>query len=669
MKKNAIILRTVLDITFLVILSSISLLLISFYFQANMLDTGYADWLVHAFRIKSLQTYGLVSWTHEWDNGMNIWRSYQFIPHFLTLGLVELFHVSVTRAMILIIIIQFVLLRVFIYIVLRLLHIAPFASFVCALLSFDIAQYWGGVSDFSLLFGFTFFPLMLFFWVKYYEGKLSYFFPYIAGILFYIHPLLGFTTIALWVIALLFSERKIVSLSSFFQFLIILISSSLFWFPIVSKSSYTYTASFFSTSTFLHEILAPYSYYGLSLFLLLCLGMCSLHVFMPISKKLGWTKVLFVFSCIYFLLVILGLSINLPAFVDQFQFTRGVTFIGIGIIFVVAPIIEKLFTYKPLVIKGVLLFLLGLVLVEGIWFTSIYSPQPVKDLPEVTSTYTQKHAISFAETSVWSSTIDTSSYYAPLTTKFPYSYMNHLESNQLSPRLESLILSQHSLDTVPNVSIDRLGYYFKLSGTKYLFFDETSPYMNSLLNYATEPYKNLGQIDTPDALYHGFEVPWQVRNAAIISDKYKSDLRHFPFALDLSNVNDQISLDSYVKKYTNIVYAADNTPLIVTYPGPETLQVAIPKDRKSNTVYIGESFDSGWKAYINNQPVSLASSGPNFIIAKLPNLQESGILVLKHSWPVSFYISVFFIMIIPIEIIILRGISFFFKKEEKKLFI
>src|SRR5579859_2389391 len=185
MKKGKIITTLLSDLFFFCLLVSISLLLISFYFNANFLNTGYADWMVHAFRIKFLQSYGLLSWTHEWDNGMNIWKSYQFIPHLLTLGLSTFFHVTIPRAMVLMIIILFVLLRLFIYCILRILHVSSVGSFISALLSFDIAQYWGGVGDFSLLFGFTFFPVVLYLWIQYYQGKLSYIFAYITGLLFY----------------------------------------------------------------------------------------------------------------------------------------------------------------------------------------------------------------------------------------------------------------------------------------------------------------------------------------------------------------------------------------------------------------------------------------------------------------------------------------------------
>lgn len=655
-----------LDGFFFVILFLVSLCLISFYSHADVLNTGYADWMVHAFRIKFLQTYGLLSWTHSWDNGMNIWKSYQFIPHFLTLGLSNILHVSITRAMVLMIIGQFIFFRLCIYVVLRLLHFSSVTAFVCGLLSFDIAQYWGGVSDFSLLFGFTLFPIVLYLWVRYFQGKLSYFFPYSIGLLFYIHPLLGIITIALWATAVLFSERNIFSFSVGIQGLIILASSSLFWFPLVVKTSYAYSALFMQTQAFLTQVLAPYRYYGLSLFLLICFGVCFFHSFIPTSPKFRWTKILFVFTGAYFLLVILGLTVHLPAVIDKFQFTRGVTFIGICIIFTFAPVIEKVKQVRSVALQGVFLFLLGLACVEGVWFTSFYSPQPAKNFPEVTTAYIAKKESNITDARVWSSTIDTSSFYAPLSMRFPYSYMSHLDSNELSPRLASLILYQPYIDIVPLVSMDRLASYVKLSGTKYLFFDEASPLTKSFLHNTQVQYKDLGKINASDFVSHGFAVPWQLHDAVLIAPKYQNNVTHFPFSLELSDVTDQISMDSYVHTFTNTIYASENTAVPITYPAPDRIQIAIPRQRNSNVVYINESFDKDWKAYFHNRQMHLSSVGPNFMVVKLDRLQDFGMLVLKHDWPLSFYISCFLITLIPVEIVVLSGLRLLFQKGKKK---
>src|SRR3990170_6732822 len=88
------------DFFFILLLISISGALLFFYFDALYLDPGYQDWVVQAFRVKVLEEYGLTSWVHTWSNGISIWRSYQFIPHYITLGVAYVFNLEIPRAMV-----------------------------------------------------------------------------------------------------------------------------------------------------------------------------------------------------------------------------------------------------------------------------------------------------------------------------------------------------------------------------------------------------------------------------------------------------------------------------------------------------------------------------------------------------------------------------------------
>ncbi|HZE87506.1 MAG TPA: hypothetical protein VE090_04870 [Methylomirabilota bacterium] len=636
------------------ILFFLSLFLISFYFHAETLDTHYADWVVHAFRVKSLETYGLASWTQEWSNGISLWRSYQFLPHFLTVIVQKITYSSVTRAMILTTIFLFVGLRLSLYILLRLLKFAPLTAFICSILSYDIAQYWGGVADYSLMFGFVFFPMMLFFWVKYYQGSLQYLFPYLVGISFYMHPVLGYSVVALWIMGILFSDRKILSWSHVLQCIIFLISSSLFWFPLAFKTSYEYTSPVFANKYFLNLVLSGYKYFGLSLFLLIALLLSSINIFFPIDKKFKWIKVLSLFVIAYFILILLGLNVDLPEAIAQLQFTRAVTIVGLGIIFIFAGVLEKAIQIRSTAFKGLLLVFLCLVVIEGLWFSSIYSPNPYKKIPEAITAFQEKNPQkNISDGRVWSSTIGESSYYPSLTTRLPYSYMGHLESNQISPRISPLILYAPYPDKIPLANITRLNDYFKISGVKYIFLDNQSPFTNTLLSSDKQIYNDLGQVKQDDAVYHAFEVPWQVRNAVAINQKYQKDFAPFPTNLELTEVNDQIALDDYVKKFVGILYQPENIPLAIAYPSYDTVLIKVPTELTTKLLYINESYDAGWKGYFHNQRIILQAAGPNFTKIILPTLNQTGEIILKHDWPLSFYISVYLIFLIPVELLII----------------
>ncbi len=637
------------------ILLALSIFLINFYFSANYLNTNYPDWIVHAFRIKALENDGLASWTHVWSNGISLWKSYQFVPHLITLGVIKLFHLSIPRGMVVMTIGLFILLRFLIYATMRFLHFSPTTAFISAILSFDIAQYWGGVGDFSLLFGFSFFPLIAFLWVKYYQGNIQYLFPYIVGVSFYVHPILGYSSIALWLTAVIFSHRKLLSLPILLQGMIILASSSIFWFPLVFKTSYSYTSLVFANKYFLGLVLSGYKYFGLSIFLLFCLAIAFVRSFMPMKSEYRWSKPFYIFVLLYFALIVVGITIDLPTAIAQLQFTRGAGLVGLAIIYAFAPVIENVTRIQSLALKSLLLFVSSLALIEGIWFTSQYSPAVGKTFSEPITAFMKTYPTNdIANRRVWSADIGLSSYLPPISVRLPYSYMGHLDANQISPRISPLVLYQPYLDQIPQANMARLTDYFKISGVQYALFDENSPFTKTISTQNQTQYKDLGMVHDAGSNYHAFEVLWQPRDAALIDSSLSHGLSHFPFKLELTDVNDQISLDDYVKKFVTVVYDDRNKPLPIAYPKATMLEVAIPSSRQSNLVYIAESFDSNWYAYFNNKPVPLKSVGPNFMLASLPNMSEKGTLLLTHRWPLSFYISVFLIFLIPLEIFVLQ---------------
>lgn len=654
--------RLFIDLFFASLLIIISLSLIFFYFNANYLDTGYADWVVQAFRIKLLDQYGFSSWTHSWSNGISIWRSYQFLPHYLTLGFAHIFNVEIARAMVVLTIVQFVALRLIIYTVLRLLKFSPLTAFICAILSFAIGQYWSGVGDYSLLFAFTFFPLIIYLWTLYYHGKIQYVYPYIAGLCFYMHPMLGFSAFGLWALSILFSERRILSFPVLLQLTTFLAASSLFWFPVVSKMSYFYSNPVFSTKYFLDFAIAKYSYFGLSLFIFIAFFLSLLWIFKPIPPKWGWTKILLFFSILYLTLIIVGVSFNLPGAIYQFQYSRGTTLIGIAILFSFALVVEQITHIKSTVIKGVCIFVLFLSLIEGIWFTSIYSPQPLQTGVDVVSTAVKEGKINPNAGRILTPTIDWSSYLGPLNARYPYSYMEHMDSNQIPQRLSQMVFYHPFFEEAPDTIIKRLSMYYKITGTKYLLFEENSPFA---LSYSKKSdYVDLGKIETAKGIYHGFEVPWEIRNAVLINKKDERNMQHFPFNLKFSNINDQIELDAHVDRFVSLLYRPANTPLTVTYPTPDSLQISVPENRSSNLVYVNESHDIGWKAYFAGREQKIASTGPNYMLISLDNLQSGGTLILKHSWPLYFYIGIFFIFLVPLEIVIVTVYKYLRKQKK-----
>src|SRR5258708_6098942 len=105
--------------------------------------------------------------------------------------------------------------------------------------------------------------------------------------------------------------------------------------------------------------------------------------------------------------------------------------------------------------------------------------------------------------------------------------MQHLESNQISPRLSSLIIYQPYLNEVPPPNVERINDYFKISGTQYAVFEENSPLAKTFADADVSTYKNLGKIKSADSYYILFEIPWKAKNADFIlrSEEHTSELQ------------------------------------------------------------------------------------------------------------------------------------------------
>ncbi len=639
-----------LDLVFISLIIGLSVFLISFYLPAENINVTYPDWMVQAFRIREIQLHGITSWTHTWSNGINLWKSYQIVPHLITLAVADIFRLEITRAMIVMVIAQFIFLRIITYIVARLLKFSPFTALVAALATFSIAYFWKAVGDYTLLFSFSFFPIILLLWVKYLEGKFQWIYPYIAGLMFYIHPVFGLISISLWGVAKLIEDSQLFSLRTLLQCLVFLAASSFFWVPVAFKDSYTNSTVYIATKEFLQLALAPFPYYGLSFILLIYFFIGFVQQFFPISSVYRWGKILTLYVFAYFSLIYIGTHVSLPNFINQFQYTRGVGLLGICIIFAALPFVEQVQKTNSLFFRGLLVTAVTITFVEGTWITSNYSPSVHKNISDPVTSFMQQKKIDNTEGRIWTPTIDLSSYYgATYSLHFPTSYMAQLESNHLPERLNQLITYQPFLNQIPSSDISRIDNYFMLAGIQYVFFDEDSSFVQALLDKKSG-YKHLGQVVTPSGIYEAFETPWTARNAVLVSNKYRDDLITFPTNMQFDLVPDQVALDNKVKEFSTMVYDPSNNPLFVTYPTEESLALSIPTKRTSSFVLINESFDQEWQAYFKGEKQSITSVGPNFMLVTLANQNDGGKLILYHTWPLYYYLLLFIVITVPLVI-------------------
>lgn len=130
-------------------ITSFGWFLIGFYLAGNYLETGYQDWMFHAFRIDEIADYGIPSWNHAWSNGLNIFRGYHFIAHLPAVALVNYFNFTEHQAMTSLIVGLFITIRVFIYIFLRSFNVSRTISIFAVILSFVHPRHYVLMSDYA----------------------------------------------------------------------------------------------------------------------------------------------------------------------------------------------------------------------------------------------------------------------------------------------------------------------------------------------------------------------------------------------------------------------------------------------------------------------------------------------------------------------------------------
>lgn len=656
----------IVDFIFLGAIASIALFLISFYFNANFIDTGYPDWLIQAFRIRMLEEYGPISWTHAWSNGINIWQSYQFIPHLLTVFASNLLSSDTTRTMVIMTIGVFVIVRIEIYLALRIIGLSPYAAFIGAMLSFSITHFWGGINEYSLQFAYLFFPIMILLWTNYLRGRLQFIFPFLIGVSIYIHPILLFYSFTLWIVSLFISNRKVFSVSTLIQFLFILIGASLFLYPYFFRDSYKYSNAQNLSKEFLSLVTRNHQFFGVGIILALVLLASTIVSFMPLEKNSKWVRPLTVFCLTSFSLILLANITELPLLLASFQFPRGVTIIGIALCFLGAFLAQQIVTRKNITWNFFLLLFIGYIFVDSVWSSSVFSSKGLISYEDPLILMKQNSKQHFSDR-IFTPSYESTSYYFTGKIKLPTSYMSHFDSNQVSPRLIwlGMYAPYANLENSATASMSRIDDYLKTSATRHIIFDKFSPLANALqdTSYGLN-YKRITSSITSNGEFLLFGAPWIPVNSALISKELENKLNPFPTNIKFSDSNDYIELDQYVHDFANTIYDERNIILPVSYPSQERISIKIPPNRSSNVVYIAESHSNDWVAIFNGKFQQIKPAGPNYMAVYLSDMNSGGILQLKHSWPKAMIALVVIIIMTPIAIL-LYNIFFNFKFRRK----
>lgn len=652
-QKIRIIVMLIIDISFLIILYFLSTFLVGFLQNASFLFPGFPDWNVHAFRVSYIQQYGLTSWSHVWSNGANIWQSYHFVPHIITAFLSDLFSVEVNRMLIKMTVGLVVMLCFNIYIILRLLRVHPTAAITSSLLVLTLGQLWGTVNEFSLLMAFSLFPWYLYAWIFFVKDKILYIFPFLCGLAFYIHFMLGVYMFALLAIGILFNKQRVVSIQSVIQFLLFLIGASLFLSGLIFKDTLGIPNVHLEQQDFYKTLFNNYEYFGLSSLVFGCILVAIFAV--PIaSQKKGyhWVPALLLFVTVFLSLTLISLSLTLPTIITKTQFIRGISFVGIAAIVLSAIVFDFLIRKSLQVWLWIFVVIGSLAVIQSAWYASVITGVPVDNFDNPVHAFAEKNPdLPLNKYRIWTEEFDVSSYYNGTTYRYPVSYMTHLEPNYVATRLLELTKYSQVSGPLSQSVIDRLTNYFKVTGVNYIILERGSIYSNGFFELGDETYKLIDSLQLQEASYDLFESSWEPIQAAAIPEVLAQSEDMSVFTFDENEIL-QFSLDDRVYQFANQLYSNNLQLYPVNYRSEQQITINIPQERVSNKIYINENYSPQWHATFNGQTVSFSAVGPGYLLVDLGTAAEGGTLQLTHSWHWSRQIGTYVIGITSILLLI-----------------
>jgi hypothetical protein len=484
-----------IDLAAMAVLVLISVFLVGYYTQYQYLDTGYQDWMYHAFRVESLKEHGLISWDHIWSNGINHWRNYQYLPHFMAVFFSQAFGTSLPNSMMWMVVIAFTLLRLETYILLRRLNIAPLYALFTVVISFSFIQQWITMKDYSIYVMMPILPLFVYLWIKTMQYKeLMPLLTICAGILWIFHPVLGYSAAGLLGCALFFPVQRPAFKELTLYFLMYLASSSAFFVPYFFYG-YSYSNPILSLPQFLQETIVKEAV-GLSQIYWLAVILSWVAVFFDPEYFKRWSKILLLYCMVYIGAILFGQAGYLPSIINQLQISRGVVVVGYILPFIFGMMIQTLMPKIDRRFKiGLIAVFTALVITQSINLSNTYGGTPIQAIENPVRIFFSDKPLPTG--SVFAESIGESSYAMAGKLRFPYSYNEHIEPHPLAQRFRRLIKTDLSYSSLSATQIGLIDAYVKVLGVEYVFMPKFSPTVDQLIDQGEEKkFELAGEVST-----------------------------------------------------------------------------------------------------------------------------------------------------------------------------
>jgi hypothetical protein len=210
-------------------------------------------------------------------------------------------------------------------------------------------------------------------------------------------------------------------------------------------------------------------------------------------------------------------------------------------------------------------------------------------------------------------------------------------------------------------STQTINNYLQITGTKYLLLDHNNAFSSSFIENNQVNIDAVKLITSKNEDFDFIIMNWPTVNARVVSPDILN-LPAFPRKANINLFSDQKRLDDLVSIYTANLAKYTNV-LPVAYPKNDQITIDIPSGLKYPYLFVNESYDPNWHANLQNSEAVISSFGPNFMFIALPP-GVTGKLQLKHTWPMTHWISIFLIYFIGFSIPIYSfGKKYFIKHE------
>ncbi len=593
------------DISYLAVIFCFGLFLCLGFLNHEYLLTGYPDWIYHAYRIKSLLSYGFLNWSNDWAGGFPLWQSYQFIPHMISAGLTILTGWSVTRSMIALTAFLFILLRLLIYITSRVVGFSPEAGLISSFLSFTLIGYYGPLKEFSLLWGVTLFPMMVLGAKMLKPGNGSmYVYSLVVGACFYIHPILAVVS------GLILGHRCLLNLGWPYGELLVSIvlfalGSSFYWFPILFGDKPVFMDPWVFSTKFLRTQM-PHPLLGLSLSLI-ATGLVVAYSFL--HREIDYWTGFLSFGIIMLLIIVLLSYVGiLPGFFILTMPTRWMPFIGLLLALLGAPLIDWGKQFK---LTHILLLLLLLAIAyEGHSIAQMAMPKGVDVLnsPEAVWVLSYPSEIDHSD-KILNVDVPWLSYFAFGKVRTTLHYYIQGSYDLLSSPLNWLVFSSESSAPLRQGNFSLIERYLKATGTTHIMVFDPHPMVDALLPGGIFE----GELTL---LHHGnglavFRVPWEPCQAFHNRLENRESLSFPDIAYD--DYDEHRLRDNLVTTFDEVMYGPDSIIVPVYYPTQTEISVDLKDVELGRYLLILAVYDGSWQASVNGEQVPIERNGPNYI--------------------------------------------------------